>query len=318
MTDQEAEPFPDTDQPNLSSGGTRRRIWPFLLLLALVSFTLGLLGNPWFEAKIRGYMPQPPLETAQQSADPRVEALAERLHQLESGQAVAEGLAADPNLAARLEALEVRARTQDQAEASFMAGLQQLGADLDRAKQTIETGDARLRDLFVLSLARRMIDAGRPLDPILPILQARFGEQDAAATDTLAAWSREPQTRSTLAGRLPELDATEAKAAAAQAAGWWDRIKTSFGKMVRVYDPSSPTGLSVADRLGAAEMALRQQDLGLAITRAEEMPQSDAVRQWVHDARLLVDAEGAMDRLDTLALAAAIRAVSAESVEAGR
>lgn len=312
MAELEAEAMTEADEAadSLRPAGARRNIWPWVLLGVLASFTLGLLGSPWLETNVRSHLPQPAIPGAATRAEPNLDALERRLRRLEAAQSAGAAPAgtepgANPDLAARLEALEARIATQREAEAGFLVSLQQLAADLQQARQAIDAGDAQVRDLFLLSLVRRMVVAGRPLDPVLPLLLDRFRTRDAAAIETLAAWSHEPQTRETLGSRLPGLEA----AGAGASGGWWQRLKAGVGGLVRVHDPSAPDRLSAADGLAAAETALRRNDLGLAIRHVEELPSSSVTRQWMHDARLLADAEMALERLDALALSAAIAAV---------
>ncbi len=313
----DGEPAPPDANP---ARPARRNIWPWVLLGVLASFTIGVLGSPWLESTIRGHLPLSapiPAQTAEDSrfdapdAPDTLDALDARLRRLETAPAAAIP-GGEAELLARLEALEARAQSEGEAEAGVLANLQQLAAELQRARQAIDAGDAQVRDLFLLSLVRRMMAAGRPLDAVEPLLLERFRGRDAAAIEALAAWSRAPQTRETLAGRLPGLEEGDANEAGADG-NWWQRLKAGLGRLVRVHDASGPEGLAPAERLAAAEVALRRNDLDLAIRRVEELPRSAMARQWARDARLLATAERALDRLDTAVLTAALATIARET-----
>ena len=288
----------------------RRNIRPWLVSGVLLCFLIGLLASPWLEGRVRSYLPEavrPPISTAQTA---EVQALEGRLAQLE---AKSQALAAHPNAdvpaAERIAALEAASTARLKAETGLSAQMQGLASDLDRVSEQAMAGDERMRDLFLLSVMRRMVDAGRPLTPIEELVATRFRTRDGAAVDALAEWSRQPQTRRTLAARLPELGRVAAQADAQAAGNWWDRVKASLSSLVTVRQAPGEQTPGSMEVVESATAALKAGDLDLAISQMASGPQNAATRQWIRDASLLLAADVAMDRLDTLALTAAIPAV---------
>jgi hypothetical protein len=74
-------------------------------------------------------------------------------------------------------------------DANILARLDALAAEVARTSSAAAETDSRTRDLFLLSVARRMLDAVRPLTPIDGAIEGRFRAKDPAAVDALAAWS---------------------------------------------------------------------------------------------------------------------------------
>lgn len=283
----------------------RRNIWPWLIAGLLASFTIGILGSPWIEAEVRSQLPEAvqPAATAHRA---ELQALEARIARLESRPAPKAGAAAP---AERIAALEAATAARQSADSQLSTQLQALATDLDRVSDQATAGDERIRDLFLLTVMRRMVEAGRPLTQIEDTVSARFRPRDSAAVEALAAWSREPQTRRTLAARLPELGEAGAQADEQAAGGWWERLKASLSSLITVQKPAGEQAPGSLEVVRAAYAALREDDLERAISEMASGPQSAATGQWVRDARLLLGAEVALDRLDSLALAATIPAV---------
>ncbi len=299
------DPFPQ-GRPVRPAPQPRRNIWPWLIAGLLASFSIGILGSPWIEAEVRSKLPeavQPPKPVAQTA---EMQALEVRMARIESQPATKAG---DLATAERIAALEAATAARQEADAQLSTQLQALASDLDRLSDQATAGDERIRDLFLLMVMRRMVEAGRPLTAIEETVSARFRARDGAAVDALGAWSREPQTRRTLAARLPDLGKAGAQADAQAAGNWWERLKAGFSGLITVRRPAGEQAPGSLEVVRAAFAALRDGDLELAISEMASGPQSPATRQWLRDARLLLDAEAALNRLDSLALAAAIPAV---------
>lgn len=295
----------------------RRSIWPWLIAGVLASFLIGLLASPWLEAEVRGHLPagiQPP----EPAVSAEMRALEARLAQLESGPAVAEAKADAPPSGEWATALEAAQTERLKADADLSTQLQAVANDLRRVNDQALAGDERMRDMFLLGVARRMLLAGRPLTPVEDLFAQRFRGADASAVDAMMDWSREPQTRRTLANRLPELGRVAAQAEATTAGSWWERLKAGFSSMVTVRNPSGERAPGGEEAVRGAASALRSDDLELAISELASGPQTAATRQWIRDARLLQAAETALDRLDALALAAAIPVTEAPAAPPGQ
>lgn len=316
MPESGPEPFPrQTEAPERygharapAARPARRNIWPWLIIGVLLSFLIGLLASPWLEAEVRAYLPngvQPPVSEARLA---EVQALETRLAQLEARPTPVDTRAGTVS-AERIAALEAASGARLQADSNLSAQLEGIAAELERVSERALAGDDRIRDLFLLGVMRRMLEAGRPLTPIEEQVAMRFRARDAAAVDALAAWSREPQTRRTLGARLPDLGRV-AEAADAEAEGdWWHRLKTRLSSLVTVRTPVGEESPGSRDAVKATAAALRDDDLELGISEMARGPQNAATLLWIRDARLLLAAEVALDRLDAAALSTALPAV---------
>lgn len=289
-----------------------RAIWPWAVAGLLFAFALGLIGSPVFERELRGTLPAALQSDTAVAADPRVEQLVERVVRLESERTrpVADaGAAADASaLALRLQAVESRAVASETNDANLLARLDALAAEVARTSNAVVETDARTRDLFLLSVARRMLEAGRPLTPIESAIETRFRDRDGAAVEALAAWSSVPQTRRTLRGRLDSI----AELPPPEAAGsWWERLKARLSGLVTVRGERPETADSRA-LMEQARTAMAAGDVELAVSALAQGDWPPPIRQWVEDARILVAAEQALERLETDALEAGIGAVQAQ------
>jgi hypothetical protein len=290
----------------------RRSLLPWAIAGLLFVFLLGLVGSPLFERSVRSTLPAALQADQEVEPDPRVEGLMERVAKLEAERARPVAGAAVPaadvtGLGTRLQAVESRAMAAETNDANLVARLDALAAEVARTSSAVVETDARTRDLFILSVARRMLEAGRPLTPIEPVIAERFAARDAAAVEALGAWSRAPQTRGTLKSRLGAIGDVPSPEASA---GWWERLKARLSNLVTVRGERVETADSAA-LLGQARTAMEAGDLALAVSALSEGDWPAAVRQWVADARILLAAEDALGRLETGALEAGIGAVKA-------
>jgi len=291
-------------------GQKARSIWPWMIGAGLLLLIMGMIGSPWFERQIRGQLPEA-LQAEQPIAqDPRVDALLARVERLEaqpSAGLVAPAAGQPENMVpifGRLAALEAQAAAFQSSDASMVARLEQLAMDLQRTSGNAEAGDRQVRDLFLVSVARRMVESGRPLGPVQSALSARFSAQDAAAIDSLERWSNVPQTRESLGARLETLGDAIVAPTHADAPGFWGRLMARMSGLVTVRD-GTVAGPAQTDALAAARDALAGDDIALAATRLQAAPPSAMRDQWIADARALLAAEMALDRLETMLLDAA-------------
>jgi len=217
-------------------------------------------------------------------------------------------------LGARLQSVETRAVAAEMNDQNLAARVDALAAEVVRANTAVVETDLRTRDLFLLAVARRMLEAGRPLTPIERALETRFRQSDGAALDTLAAWTAAPQTRRTLKDRLGALRELPQ---AADPRGWLDRLTSWMGGLVTVggqaAQPAADTGALLAQAMEAMEAG----DTNLAIAGLQQGASRGAwppaVRQWVMDARTLVAADDALARLETSALESGVGALQVQA-----
>ena len=298
-----------------------RSIWPWMLAATLVALLLGMIARPWFERQVRSQMPETLQAEQSPMRDPRVDAVIARLAALESrppaspDEPAAAARAIGPDdiapITSRVAALEAQAAAFQSSDASISARLEQLASDLERTSGTALAGDRQVRDLFLVAVARRMVDSGRPLGPVQGALSNRFADRDAAAIESLERWSAVPQTRASLGSRLDTMAmARVASQSVAASASFWERLKARMSGLVTVADGPADQ-LSKADAVLAAQDALDQGDLALAAARMQRAPASAERDEWISDARTLVAAEAALDRLESALLDAASAAAEA-------
>ena len=291
-------------------GKGSRQIWPWVISGLLFAFALGLVGSPLFEREVRSTLPATLRAAPAPATDPRVDGLVDRVERLEAREMRPAAVPQVPGDAAalglRLQAIESRAVAAETNDANMLARLDALAAEVARTRNAAAQTDARTRDLFLLSVARRMVEAGRPLTPIEGAIADRFRTGDSAAVEALAAWSAAPQTRRTLAARLEMVEV----AAPAAPGSWWDRLKARLSGLVTVRG-REPATADKGALLAQARAAMASGDLGLAVSALGEGDWPPPVQQWVADARILMAAEEALGRLETNALETGIGALQA-------
>jgi hypothetical protein len=293
-----------------------RPFWPWIIAGLLLAFVLGLLGSPLFERELRGQLPPQLQSDSAATTDPRIAELLARVDRLEGmagrGVVAPQAPVDATGLGTRLQSVETRAIAAETNDLNLAARLDALAAEVARTNNAVVETDMRTRDLFLLAVARRMLEAGRPLTPIERALESRFREADGAAVDALAAWTAAPQTQRTLKERLKALqDMPEA----ADTRSWWDRLTSRLAGLVTVRGTTSQTDADQDALLAQARAAMEAGDTNLAVAalgqgegQGEWPP---AVRQWVMDARILVAAEDALGRLETNALESGVGALQA-------
>ena len=283
-----------------------RPIWPWLISAGLLAFALGLIGSPVFERAARSHLPAELRSESVPAPDPRVGGLTERVERLEVLGARPASLPAQAP-AADVTAVDSRIATLEMRMGEVLAAMNALAADQQRTSSALAMEDARLRDLFLLGVTRRMLEAGRPLTQLEPALEARYRATDSASLDALLAWSRSPQSRHSLQLRLQTLADVQAASPASQ--NWWDRLKARLGSLVTVRTEGGTKPLDFNAHIRNAREAMAAGDVTLAIAALRPLPQTADTRQWLGDAQLLLEADTALSRLE----AAAINEAAAEA-----
>ncbi len=318
-------------------GRRGRAIIAALALLAGLILLIGaLVFGPSLAERAAALLP-PAWRTAAPApapaADPEVVRLRERLDGLEralaamppaetpagnpaTGSATAElvqdmaaAMPGDPDVASRTAALEMEAAALRAADAGVASRLDRLEAEIGRLQSESIASERQMRDLTLIMVARRMVDLGRPLGRLHDTLRERFGSFDTPAVDALQGWSTAPQTRATLLRQLeaisdearPPTGAGTGPAAAPADLPWWERIAASMRRLVIVRTPDSVGRPGADAAAAAARAALLDGDLALAIAQAERG--GPRLAAWTRDARLLLEAERALERLETRILA---------------
>jgi hypothetical protein len=200
--------------------------------------------------------------------------------------------------AARIATIETHAAALGANDAALAERVDRIGRAVAAASGTAVEGERQMRDLLLVSIARRQVEAGRPLGPLVDLLRRRFGDRDAAAVEAIARWSAAPTTPVSLAARLDRL---AEPMPAARTEGWWTRTLAAFRGMVAIRRPGEPVQEQF---LADARGAIAAGDPLLAAARLEAMPPTPERAEWIADARGLAAARAALDRLEMMLLEA--------------
>lgn len=189
--------------------------WPWALTGLALAFALGLLGNPWFESKVRSYLPEAlrrPAASADTSGlDSRLMALETRVSALETrplpsappvpaatvptvvpadAPAAAPAIAVAPALEQRLAAAEAKLAALEQAQSgaalqtqTLQSGVTALEGKLSQLATRTEEGMTgvkaeadRARGFILLAGVRRALESGRAFPAAVTGLAALYGE----------------------------------------------------------------------------------------------------------------------------------------------
>jgi hypothetical protein len=312
---------PLTDRPTYGtlSGGPaaapsapaqRRSVWPWLLVVALVVFLLGLIGSPWLEQRVRGALPQGFVAVPAGSTA----ALERRVAALEAKLAAHAALPADDlPPGERLVRVETQVAALSAAQRASEARIGQIqgqvggmgarvavvGEKIDAAVEGATEGAEQAQGLVLVASARRAVEAGQPLGALETPLRERFAS-DAETVEALIAAARQPitlvQLRSRFAALRPELEA------AATPGGWWDQLRAMFGDVVTVRRAGEAGGTPTV-RLGEAQRALDRGDVAGAANIVARVPGAyGPADAWLAQARGYARAQAALARLEAAAV----------------
>lgn len=283
--------------------------WAWSLVAVLLAFSFGMIANPWFEREVRDQLPATIVGAGTDPEEQRLATIDSRLAGLETTRDLnapaAQNIAV---LAEKLATLDAQAGATREANASLSSRVDQIQSEISRSSGDAMEGDARMRDLYLIGVARRMVESGRPIDRLQKPLNERFHEREPEALVALTNWSRTPQTRRTLSDRLMAMKAESPTAATAE--NFWQQLRDRLSSMVRVRDESVPASKGPAVSLVAARAAMAENDLRLAVSSLSAADKGSEAEIWATDARILMQAEDALDRLDGLALDAAIQGMA--------
>lgn len=289
-----------------------RGAWPWILAALLVALLFGMLANPWLERRVRGVLPTEWQEPAPSPAAADLGSVQDRLAVLEADRtrpelnaadsamagSEAKAAAADPSagIEGRLLALESAAARLQASDAAAAERLDRLVADVAAVSGGSTAQREQVRTLLLAESARQLFDRGRSLEPLLPSIRARFGMLDSDGVAALVAWSGAPVTRQSLAARL---EPTERPDADVPADGWWSALKLRLMGLVQVRAAGSVPELTA---LSAARNALMAGNLELAIAQLSAAPTNPERIALASDARRLLAAEQALDRMELATL----------------
>lgn len=307
------DPFSDfaasAGAPPAPSRKPPRRRWPWLLalllmLLAAVAASLWA-GQRWWLPATTPHDSRQPVAAPVQMAD-----LAARVARLEQAQVAAAtappvlaapgaGGAGAPAYAGRVAALEALTGNLVAADTSLSARLEVLAQDVQRVGGSVQASDIQLRELFLLSVVRRSVAAGRSLSPLVDSLLRSYQQQFPAAVEALTTWSAKPHSRADLSTRLDTLP--DETTAAALSGTWWERLRARMSGLITVRNADAPSPVAAELHIAAGK-AMVHGDLAAAIAMVERLPAGNVRDAWLGDARRLLAAEQALDMLEDSAI----------------
>lgn len=284
----------------------RRSLLPWIIATGAVAFSIGVIANPWFEASVRSSLPSQFQGGAMSASAEQFDGLEIRVKALEASRAsgmkgvVASSDAATSGLATRVASLEAAAQKLADEDTIVGSRVDRLSTDLAASAGASISGQVVVRELLLLSAARRLVEAGKPLGVLEAPIAQSLGPRDKSAADALVAWSAAPTSRKSLLLRL-EQPVAVAAARPEVGSSWWDRLFARLSGVIQVREVDGQGDDPEVREPAAA--ALKAGELGRAIAGVE-LAQSSQVRDlWLADARRQLAAEEALDRLETLLLA---------------
>jgi hypothetical protein len=171
---------------------------------------------------------------------------------------------------------------------------------------------ARTEAMLAVLLARRAIEQGRPLGAIEAPLRQAFEARYPAAVRAVLVQGAAPATPERLARDLRSLGPL-ADGPEASGQSWWDVFSRRVGRLVRPANASVDQNLR-----NRAEAALARGDVEAAARQLRRLPapRPAAVDRWLEAADRLAAAEDALRQLETAALLPAPEPVEAAAAKA--
>jgi hypothetical protein len=260
-----------------------RPVLPWVVSAVLLAFALGLIANPWFEARIRSQLPGFAATATPSRAD--LETQRAETAQLERRIAALEArpaATAAPVASAEVGALATRMGTTNAridaigTQVAMLATRVDASASATQAALASVTHDAEAaQSVLLLGVTRRALERGERLAVAVPsaepALQSRFGAAHGAPLAAVLALGNSPVTPRSLARDLATLAPTLTGTAAAADAGWWDTLTASLSSIVRVRE-SGGDGVDPVDRVAAAQAALLAGNVDGAVAQIAALP----------------------------------------------
>ncbi len=259
-------------KPIVAPRPPRRLALPWIIVALLLVFGFGMIANPWFEANVRSNMPFASRIKALPAPDT---AISDRSSPPIALPALP--IPAGVPAAERLARTEARIDTSSDQIARAADRIDRLTADVAALSATIAAREAhttaltaaattaadRAQAMLTLVLARRAIDAGRPLGALDAQLRQSFEARYPQAVGQVLALGAAPLTPAILARRLEGLRAViGVQQGAARQMGWWETLTTTISATVSRQSKSDPGERAIAamaegDVAGAAAQLRR-------------------------------------------------------------
>ncbi|HUQ12660.1 MAG TPA: hypothetical protein VM055_00095 [Novosphingobium sp.] len=197
------------------------------------------------------------------------------------------------------QAAELPAETAQAALGVRLAELEQRMTQLNLQAAAASGNAARAEGLLIAFAARRTIERGAPLGYLESQLKLRFGNAQPNAVETLVGASGKPVTLDVLAQGLHALE--PALARAPSDADAWTRVRSEFAQLFVVRRVGTPSP-APARRLERARTYLETGRVEAAIGEVQRMPGAAAARDWLALAQRYVQAQRALDLIETAAI----------------
>ncbi len=284
---------------------------PWVIAGGLFVFGAGMIANPWFERNVRAQLPFGAVVAPASPDAGELARLRSRLAALERPVATANPGAPMP--AERLARTEARVETSSDEIARANARIDKLTADLaslstsftaDHARSEAAVAAAslvteRTRGLLTLLLARRAIDAGRPLGALDPVLRHGFEARYPLAVQQVTTLGAAPVTLASLRRDFDTLrPQVGARPGPGVRQGWWDILRSTLADAV---SRPNETSMSSPDLAAAA---LARGDIAAAAAQLRRLPgaRPPALAAWLDAANRLLTGGAALATLENAAL----------------
>ncbi|WP_375271889.1 hypothetical protein [Sphingomonas sp.] len=208
-------------------------------------------------------------------------------------------------------AVTIDAQTLSERETSLaaqIASLEARAATLGTSAADAETRAARAEAILIAFAARRAIDRGLGLGYLEEQLRARFANNPREAAAVIRA-SRNPVTLEDL---RQGLDAA-APVLVARESDWWAGVGAELRNLVVIHEAGTPSPLP-ADRLARVRRMIDAGNVAGALEVAKRLPGAVNSASWTSAAQRYVDAQRALDQLETTAIVGPITPPAAPPV----
>lgn len=171
--------------------------------------------------------------------------------------------------------------------------------------QPVVADSAHTGAMLLAMAARRSIENGKPIAPLLPQLQVTFGTTQPQALAVLAKTGEQPLSNAALLSEIEIL----APALSRPAGTGWERIKYEMATMFVLRDSDRATPPSIA-RTARIRQNLIAGETETAVRLVRAMPGAANAADWIAKAEQAIAVQQALDILDH----AAIKSITAPAM----
>ena len=266
------DPPAGTSVPSPRAFRRRRssRLWPWLTLLLVVGFLIGILATIWAFPRVdRWWNGRAPVAATVEASAPAARSY-----------------------------LPASVATQDLLDAR-MAELEDRLARVRMAAEAASGNATRAEGLLIAFAARRALDSGAPLGYVEGQLRLRFGQAQPRAVATIINAAREPVTLLDLQGGFEEI--APRLTASPSGGNWWRAFTREVHDLVIIRKARTPSPLpeKAVPRIRRLIAAGRVEP---AMTELERLSDAPGTEGWLQMARRYREARRALDLVETAAI----------------